>query len=318
MIAKRGAHVADSKRRRSTYIAAARTAPRRTSRKRWAGTVSIASAFAIGAMIVAFTIHPGMTVTGASASQAKSHPRSATIVSSIPESSPTFSPAPTPTASSTTTLTSTPTPSPSPPAAAPPVVVAIGDSIMKGYGLTPAEAWPAILGHARKWKVTNLGCDGAGFVTVGNLDDCGDVFSGLIRQAVALKPTIVLISGSSNDFGVDNTELLNQTVATVQAIHTAIPAALIIGISTVWGDTEPPAQINDVNEQLRQAITDVQGIYIDIGRPLAGQRELLQDDDTHPTVDGQRVLEAAIAAAMPSPVRLALGASPLVSGLASN
>ncbi|MHB1172180.1 MAG: SGNH/GDSL hydrolase family protein [Lacisediminihabitans sp.] len=184
--------------------------------------------------------------------------------------------------------------------AAEPVVVAIGDSIMKGNGLSPAEAWPALLGQDNHWAITNLACDGAGFATTGDLSDCDDVFSGLVSRAVALHPALILISGSSNDLGIDNGELLKQTVAALQTLRTDLPAATIVGISTVWNDTAAPDQVNDINGQVRQAVEDVHGIYLDIGQPLTGHPEWLQSDDVHPTTDGQRVLATAIGDAIRS------------------
>jgi acyl-CoA thioesterase-1 len=181
-----------------------------------------------------------------------------------------------------------------------PVVVSIGDSIMKGYGLTPAEAWPALLAATNHWSLTNLACDGAGFVQAGDADDCGDDFSGLVAEAVALHPALILISGSSNDLGIDNGQLVEQTDAVAKALRSALPTTTIVGISTVWSDTKAPGQMNDINEQVRQAMKQVNGVYLDIGQPLAGHRGWLQSDDVHPTTKGQHELAKAIAGAIRS------------------
>lgn len=181
-----------------------------------------------------------------------------------------------------------------------PVVVAIGDSIMKGHGLTPAQAWPELLAASSHWALTNLACDGAGFVKTGDSTDCGDDFSGLVAKAVALHPSLVIISGSSNDLGIDNGQLTEQTDSVVTALRAQLPTTTIVGISTVWNDTETPDQMDDINEQVRQAVERVGGVYLDIGQPLAGHRDWLQADDVHPTAKGQRVLAKAIAGAIRS------------------
>lgn len=178
-----------------------------------------------------------------------------------------------------------------------PVVVTIGDSIMKGNGLDPTEAWPILLGQAKGWSVTNLGCNGAGFAQSGNSDDCDGDFSVLVPKAIALNPSIVIISGSSNDLGISDTALIAQTNAVVTALHTQLPFAAIVGISPVWGDTAVPRQMNDIDAQVRDAITQTKGTYLEIGQPLANQPSLLQDDDVHPTAEGQRVLAKAIQSA---------------------
>jgi acyl-CoA thioesterase-1 len=184
--------------------------------------------------------------------------------------------------------------------AARPVVVAIGDSIMKGHSLIATEAWPALLAATNHWNLTNLACDGAGFVKTGDANDCGDDYSGLIAQTAALHPSLILISGSSNDLGEDNGELLAHTEAMLHALRIAAPKATIVGISTVWNDTEAPDQMNDINEQVRTAIKQVSGVYLDIGQPLAGHRDWLQADDVHPTAKGQRELAKAMAGAIRS------------------
>ncbi len=190
--------------------------------------------------------------------------------------------------------------SPSSAKSARPVVVAIGDSIMKGHGLDADEAWPALIAHDNDWRLTNLACDGAGFVTAGSANDCDADFSGLVDAAVALHPDLVLISGSSNDLGTDDGAIARNTSAVIDALRSRLPDATIVGISTVWNDTEAPDQVDDINEAVRSAVRAVHGTYLDIGQPLAGHREWLQSDDIHPTPKGQQVLAKRIADAVRS------------------
>ena len=181
-----------------------------------------------------------------------------------------------------------------------PVVVAIGDSIMKGHGLPSTDAWPALIGAKHDWTVHNLACDGAGFGTVGAKDDCATTFASLVEKAEKLKPDIVLISGSSNDLGFANDKLSTATAAAMRSLREENPSARIIGISTVWGDTLTPPQIDDINDQVRAAVDEVGGVYLDIGQPLAGHRSWLQADDVHPTVRGQQILARVITGALRS------------------
>lgn len=184
--------------------------------------------------------------------------------------------------------------------AAKPVVVSIGDSIMKGHGLPAKDAWPALLAASNDWSLTNLACDGAGFVKTGDTDDCGDDFSSLVSETAELRPALILISGSSNDLGIDNGALTARTNAVVKALRSELPTTTIVGISTVWNDTKTPDQMDDINEQVRQALKHVGGVYLDIGQPLAGHRSWLQSDDVHPTVKGQHELAQVIAGAIRS------------------
>jgi lysophospholipase L1-like esterase len=181
-----------------------------------------------------------------------------------------------------------------------PVVVAIGDSIMKGHGLDADQAWPELIAKDNDWSLTNLACDGAGFVTAGDPTDCDADFSGLVDAAVALHPDLVLISGSSNDLGTDDGDIARNSASVIDSLRQRLPSATIVGISTVWNDTAAPDQVDDINEAVRSAVLDAKGTYLDIGQPLAGHRDWLQSDDVHPTVKGQQVLAKRIADAVRS------------------
>ena len=181
-----------------------------------------------------------------------------------------------------------------------PVVVTIGDSIMKGFGVAPPEAWPALVSESHHWTNFNLACNGEGFVAVGDPEDCDGPFETLALRIKALQPTTVILSGSSNDFGIDNEQLKAATESALQSYRRALPHVQIIALSTVWGDTEPPAQLADVDAQVREATAEVGGTFIDIGQPLAGHPELLQTDDVHPTTEGHQKLAEAISAALSS------------------
>jgi len=117
---------------------------------------------------------------------------------------------------------------------------------------------------------------------------------------VALHPALIIISGSSNDLGIDNDHLRTQTDSVVSSLHAKLPATAILGISTVWNDTVAPEQMTDINEQVRAAILAVKGTYLDIGQPLAGHRTWLQSDRVHPTVRGQQELAEVITGAIRS------------------
>ena len=172
-----------------------------------------------------------------------------------------------------------------------PVVVAIGDSIMEGHGLDQSDAWPALLAEDDGWKLTNLASDGSGFVTVG---DNGDTFADQMAVAARLKPSVVLLSGSSNDLGQPDAQIARATTATVVALHKLVPSARIVAVSPVWNDTAEPAQLNVIDADVAQAVAAVGGTDLTIGQPLAGQRDLLQGDDVHPTAEGQRAIADAV------------------------
>jgi acyl-CoA thioesterase-1 len=186
------------------------------------------------------------------------------------------------------------------PRPAAPTVVTIGDSIMKGHGLDADRAWPALMAAQDDWRLDNLACDGAGFLAVGDDADCGETFAGLVKKAAALHPRTVIVEGSSNDFGEDDDSLAAETLGQLQQLRAALPNAQIIGLSTIWGDTPVPAQLTDVDAQVREAVQAVGGTFVSVGQPLSGHPEWMQRDDVHPTAAGQRALFGAVQSAFES------------------
>jgi len=188
----------------------------------------------------------------------------------------------------------TATPSPDEPG---PVVVAIGDSIMDGHGVTPSRAWPELIGQATNWQLTDLASDGTGFVTLG---DDGDTFQTQAVEAVALNPSIVIIAASSNDLGQDPDTVTDATSATFSYLHESLPQARIFALNAFWGADTPPPELGLLDAAVEAAARDTGAHYLDIGQPLAGHPELMQVDAVHPTTKGLLVLAAAIAKAIRS------------------
>lgn len=175
------------------------------------------------------------------------------------------------------------------------VVVAIGDSIMDGHGLKPSRAWPELIGQATDWQLTDLASDGTGFTAVG---DDGDTFQDEAVEAVALRPSIVIIAASSNDLGEDPTEVSDDITATMSYLRDSLPDAQIIAFNAFWGADAPPPELAALDSDLEYASASIGAHYLDIGQPLAGRPQLMQFDGVHPTARGLVVLAAAIAAAI--------------------
>ena len=248
----------------------------------------------IRAIVIAIMVTVGGILINHEAASASHAEQSGAIASASKSVTTAIKPTPT-----VTTTPGTPTepvaPQPVRPA---PQVLTIGDSIMKGFGLPTSQAWPALIAAQNGWDLTTLACNGAGFIAIGSTQDCGSNFPSVVIAAAALHPDIIIISDSSNDFGENNTALSNSTTTAVTRLRAEFPNAQIIGLSTVWGDTAPPAQLAQIDGQVKQAIGEVGGTYLDIGQPLSGHPEWMQADDVHPTADGQLVLDAAIQGAL--------------------
>jgi acyl-CoA thioesterase-1 len=189
-------------------------------------------------------------------------------------------------------------PGTSPAGTAQTAVTVVGDSITAGQGLSPDAAWPVLLGQDMHVDVTDLGCSAAGFVAVGNGEQCATDYDGLVAYTAATAPDVVLVQASSNDLGQDEGSVRSAIDDMVTDVHHAVPHARIVGLSAVWAEQDPPAQLAAMDTDLAAAVHGVHGTFVDVGQPFHGHPELMQSDDVHPTADGQRVLERATAAAL--------------------
>ncbi len=176
-------------------------------------------------------------------------------------------------------------------------IVVVGDSVSGGHGLTPEQAWPATLARAEHWQLTNLSCDGAGVLAEGDPDACASAYPGLVKRAGDLRPRVVFVQASSNDLGEDDAEITSATDQLVAQVHRQLPAAEVVGLSAVWNEQQPPAQLATISAALHRAIRRDGGTFVDVGQPLLGHRDWLQSDDVHPTVRGQQAIQTAVSAA---------------------
>jgi acyl-CoA thioesterase I len=170
-------------------------------------------------------------------------------------------------------------------------VVAIGDSIMDGHGVGVQESWPEVVARENGWSITDLAADGDGFVTVG---DDGTTIADQVRQAIRLHPTMVILSGSSNDLGVDESTVEAATDRAVATLRAALPRAEIIAASPVWNESAFPPQLTRIATATAHAVRSAGGTVLSFADPLRGHPELMQADDVHPTVVGQRAIAALV------------------------
>ena len=282
-------------------VADADSIGQRPGRGRLTAVLSIVAIGAICACVAAYNLPISTQLSaaeGSSAASRRAAPVPATSTPSVSATPPAIAPTVVPTVASTAPLN----------------VLTIGDSVMKGFGVEAGQAWPELISQQDGWSLTTLACNGAGFLAIGNPDDCDSNFPSIVEVASSLHPDLVIIEGSSNDFGMSSSSLLESTVGAVSALHAKFPRAKIVGLSAVWGDTTVPDEIAEIDSQVQQAMTQVGGTYVDFGQPLSGHPELMQSDDVHPTAAGQQVLAAAIKGALVSAEQAAKDATNQAAG----
>jgi acyl-CoA thioesterase-1 len=175
--------------------------------------------------------------------------------------------------------------------------LAIGDSVMKGYGVPAGQSWLDLLATQQRWSLVDRSCNGAGFIHVAPAD-CKTNLPGVIAAGAPLAPQFVIVSGSANDFGTNNVQLQAVTNQAFATLRSEFPAARIIALRVAWGDRTPPGKVAIIDAQVRAAATAVHGQFVDFGAPLLGHPDLMQADHLHPNAAGQLVLKTAIESAL--------------------
>ena len=179
-----------------------------------------------------------------------------------------------------------------------PVLICFGDSITAGYGVQPAEAFPALLqreldAKGLGYRVINAGLSGD--TTAGGLDR--------LPQVLAAKPAVVLLELGAND-GLRGVPI-SVTRANLGKMIVAMQSA---GISVVLaGMTLPRNYGDDFIKRFEALYSDLAKQYkIPLVRfelePLAA-KGLMQPDGIHPTAGGYKAALPSILAGVEPALR---------------
>ena len=184
------------------------------------------------------------------------------------------------------------TPSPSPtPSENVPKIVAFGDSLTAGYGLSPSESYPALLQKM-------LDADGFRYEVV-NAGVSGDTSAGGVRRIDwsldAGGVRVVILELGANDF------LRGQPVAeTKKNLAAVIARSKERGARVLLAGLHPPTEARD--EYLRQidaaykSLAEEQGVTLIpfFLEGVAGEEGLNQPDGIHPNAQGTRLVAATV------------------------
>jgi len=166
------------------------------------------------------------------------------------------------------------------------VIVAFGDSLTAGYGVTPAEAYPGRLAArlaagGYRYRVVNAGVS-------------GDTTAGGLRRvdwALALKPAIAIVALGAND------GLRGQSVAEMQGNLERIVERFRAGGARVLlvGMRLPPNYGGPYAGEFERAFALVArhkavGFMPFLLDGVGGEPALNQPDGIHPTAEGHRMI----------------------------
>ncbi|MBO1769480.1 SGNH/GDSL hydrolase family protein [Agrococcus sp. TF02-05] len=212
-------------------------------------------------------------------------------------------PGPQPTASTPPAAPGTPTPIESEGDAAAPVAVFIGDSYTVGTATSlEGSGFPAILSERRGWQMVNLAIPGTGYSTNqpdGRCPNAGcSSYIGIIPDAVAHDPDIVVVSGGRNDL---TRAYVDEAVdAFFTELRSQLPDARIIVTSPLWDDSPSPPFIADLRQTVEEAAAAIGAEHLDLGDLFLDRPELIASDDLHPNEQGLELIATRIDELLPA------------------
>jgi acyl-CoA thioesterase I len=184
------------------------------------------------------------------------------------------------------------TPAPtSAPAETLPKIVAFGDSLTAGYGLSPDESYPALLqkmidADGFKYEVVNAGVS-------------GDTSAGGVRRidwsldAVGVR--FVILELGANDFlrGQPVAETKKNLAAIIERSKTRGARVLLAGMYTT---TEAGEEYERQIDSAFKSLAKEQGVELIpfFLEGVAGKAELNQQDGIHPNAQGTRLVAATV------------------------
>ena len=175
------------------------------------------------------------------------------------------------------------------PTSAPLRLVVLGDSIASGidrYGGQGANGWPAIV--AEKLGLLSLlsAQPGSGYTR----DGSGFAYPARVNDVIAMRPTILIVEGSRNDYDAVATRRVAAEV--LGKLQSALPQTKILVIGPLYLDSLN-SRTTPVNEAVKAAASSLGLTYVDTlkARWFSGSASrFIGGDQIHPTDEGHRYI----------------------------
>lgn len=170
------------------------------------------------------------------------------------------SPAASPSASSTVSPSATSSPSATP-SVTPTKVVVVGD----GSSRPGEDSWVDRAAADLNWQVTNLSATGMGFTKVAlRCPDRCTTFAGTVPAIGDANPAVVVVFGGMAD---GDHPIGPEARAFFTALRRAVPKATVVALSPVMTKQGQLGWIRLHRNNVRAAVTAVDGRYVDLGQP---------------------------------------------------
>ena len=170
------------------------------------------------------------------------------------------------------------------------VIVAMGNSLTAGYGISESEAYPALLQK-------QLAADGYAYRVV-NAGISGETSSGALSRVqwiLTLKPDIVILETGANDGfrGIDPALVEKNIDETVRILHESGATVVLAGMQIVRNLGK---EYTDAFNAIYPQVAHKHGVILIpfFLEGVAGEPELNQADTIHPTARGYEIITQTV------------------------
>jgi lysophospholipase L1-like esterase len=182
-----------------------------------------------------------------------------------------------------------------------PVAVFIGDSYTQGHSASePGRRWTSVLSAAQGWQEVNLGRGGTGYVMTGTTG-CGlefcDRYGGMIDDAVAADPDIVVVAGGQNDRRARAAEVGRAVDGFYADLRAALPDAAIVAVgpTSPWG---PTPFLDGLDARVASAAATADAHFVELYAPDVIEPSFVAADGIHVGDAGHAAIAGAVATAL--------------------
>lgn len=171
----------------------------------------------------------------------------------------------------------------------PTIVVTMGDSITRGYGLDNpgTESYPSVLASLTGKTVVNAGEDAAQSSVGVN------AISGLLASN---SPGYVIVL-----YGVNDLIRSKDTATTIENLRSIVQTAKAASTVPILGNLPPAYEdyarftvaLDDLNTEIYSMASQENVTMVNLNAEFGSDRDLIQEDGLHPNADGAVVIAAA-------------------------
>ena len=176
----------------------------------------------------------------------------------------------------------------------------LGDSYTAGSGASATDRrFSSIVASGEGWQEINFGVGGTGFFnerTTGA--NPALAYPNRLDSVVDSQPATIIVTGGRNDVGQwnrDSKPVADNIESTIRILRQRLPDARIIIVSPMGSaETPAPSAYAAMASVERLSAIAVGAEFIDIGQPLEGRPDLVEEDQVHPNDAGHAALADAI------------------------